>query len=199
MNDRTSIIISNLTKSDFVAAQGKSLSLAAQIKLGVLNLPDQPDFSNLVVQWSELPFLSRIVAIFKTPEAASLAYGFLEKSYNGTPLFTLPPTAKLSLQENLLQRSRLANSLSDIDPVPVPQNKDAYHEPEPQPFDADKDLPRLGIDVAELNDSAPPIRDLRRSSSVMKTLFAPPLRLDTNLASSDESPRSPTITLEETP
>lgn len=194
MSDRTTIIVSNLTKEDFVA-NGKALSLASNLKLGVLNLPGQPNFSRQVTQWSELPFLCRIVAIFSTPAAAQLAYDYLKASYSGNSLFTLPQTAKLSLQENLLQRSRLVGGLSD---ETVLGGSVGYCEPEPQAFDAQEDLKRLGIDVAALNETDEAPVGLGRSQSMTKTLFRPQLGVDTKVSKSPGAPSSPSITLDET-
>lgn len=194
MSDRTTIIVSNLARDDFLA-NGKSLSLANNLKLGVLNLPGQTDFSRQVTQWSELPFLCRIVAIFSTPAAAQLAYDYLEASYSGNSLFTLPETAKLSLQENLLQRSRLVSALSDECAL---DEESGYREPKPQAFDTQEDLKRLGIDVTALNETETPPVGLGRSQSMTKTLFRPQLELDTRIAGSPGAPSSPSITLDET-
>lgn len=193
MSDRTTIIVSNLTRDDFLA-NGKALSLANNLKIGVLNIPGQTNFSRQVNQWSELPFLCRIVAIFHSPAAAQLAYDYLEASYGGNPLFTLPGTVKISLQENLLQRSRLVGALSDE--CDLVENT-GYQEPKPQAFDAQEDLKRLGIDVSALNETTPSPVALGRSRSVTKTLFRPELALDTRVKGSP-APSSPSITLEET-
>lgn len=192
MSDRTTIIVSNLTKDDFLA-NGKKLSLANNLKIGVLNLPGQTNFSRQVVQWSELPFLCRIVAIFSTPEAAQLAYDYLLDSYKGNSFFHLPTTAKLSLQENLLQRSKLVGAVSGDST----EEDSGYHEPKPQAFDVDSDLGRLGIDVSSLNETEPSL-GLGRSRSVTKTLFRPKLDLDTKVEGNPRAPLSPSITLDET-
>lgn len=163
----TSIIISNLAREDFVAAEGKLLSLANQIKLAILNLPpvNDEDFVHNVTNWTNLPFLYRIIVIFKTPAAASLAYKFLESAYHSGASFRLLKTVKLSLQENLLKRSRLADALDESSELRVSKSLEnfrnfhnlgglqgEYQEPEPKHFDAYADLERLGIDLSLVNN-----------------------------------------------
>lgn len=180
---RTSIIISNLSKNDFIASPGHTLLLANEIKLSILNLDpiDTGDFVHSIVHWSELPFLSRIIIIFKTPEAAAHASLFLQLAYKGAGLLTLPATVKLSLQENLLLRSKLSDALTDtkeLNAAPALErfrnsynsatgsptdNQGYYQEPAPQSFDAYADLQRLGIDVSEFN-SEEQLDELRASS-----------------------------------
>lgn len=180
---RTSIIVSNLSKNDFVAEYGHTLSLANQIKLAILNLPpvDSDDFVHSIVHWSELAFLSRIIIIFKTPAAASRAYKFLEAAYNGEGSLTLPVTVKLSLQENLLLQSKLSDALNESKELNTStslelfrefhnaglKHGDLYEEPKPQPFNAYADLKRLGIDVSEFNteEQLQEMRDASESTS----------------------------------
>lgn len=168
---RTSIIISNLNKNDFIPALGHTLLLANEIKLSILNLDpiDTSDFVHSIVHWSDLPFLSRIIIIFKTPAAASHASEFLQLAYKGAGLLTLPLTVKISLQENLLLRTKLSDALNDTKELNAALNlekfrnyhnsasgsklKDSYQEPAPQSFDAYADLQRLGIDVSSFNSA----------------------------------------------
>lgn len=178
--DRTSIIVSNLAKADFLPASGHSLSLANQIKLSILNLvsPEIKDFVHSIIHWSDLPFLHRIIIIFKTPNAATIAYKFLESAYSGAGILTLPESVKLSLQENLLLRSRLSDALNESNELNVtsslqkfrtmhnsgnvPEDEE-YEEPKPKSFDAFADLQRLGIDISEFN-SEEQLDELRASS-----------------------------------
>lgn len=225
---RTSIIVSNLSRNDFIPQDGHTLSLANQIKLSILNLDSEKwgDFVYNIVHWSDLPFLSRIVIIFKTPAAASYAFKFLESLYKGAGMLTLPETAKLSLQENLLQRSSLSDALNESKELNVTSSlekfrsfhnsgaasKDDYQEPEPQPFDPYEDLQRLGIDISafnsdaqlvELRESSPTAKEkpnpLGRARSMTKTLFRPELHVKTSVTKKGTPPpKSPTITLDET-
>lgn len=225
--NRTSIIVSNLSRDDFIPQQGHTVSLANQIKLSILNLDseDYGDFIYNIVHWSDLPFLSRIVIIFKTPNAASYAYKFLESLYKGVGMLTLPETAKLSLQENLLQRSSLSDALNESKELDVTSSLEkfrsfhnsgeastkSYQEPEPQSFDPYADLQRLGIDVSafnseaqleELRESSPTTKtttnNLGRSRSMTKTLFRPELHVNTAATKTGTPPKSPSITLDET-
>lgn len=224
---RTSIIVSNLSRNDFIPQDGRAVSLANQIKLSILNL-DSEDFGDFVyniVHWSDLPFLSRIVIIFKTPDAASYAYKFLESLHKGVGMLTLPERAKLSLQENLLLRSSLSDALNESKELDVSSSLEKfrsfhnsgeastenYQEPEPQPFDPYADLQRLGIDVSafnseaqleELRESSPTAKStptsLGRSRSMTKTLFRPGLHVNTSATKTGSPPKSPSITLDAT-
>ncbi|SGZ55602.1 CIC11C00000002571 [Sungouiella intermedia] len=224
---RTSIIVSNLSRNDFLPNEGRLLSLANQIKLSILNLDSEQagDFVYNIVHWSDLPFLSRIVIIFKTPAAASHAYEFLQSAYKGVGLLKLPESVKLSLQENLLLRSSLSDALNETKELNVTSSlenfrnfhnsgktsaDEDYQEPEPQSFDAYADLQRLGIDVSEFNTEAQ-LEELRESSpkepksiqigrtkSLTKTLFRPELHVNTTTTQKGTPPKSPTITLDET-
>lgn len=220
----TTIIISNLGRDDFVATEGKQLSLANQIKLAVLNLQD--DFVHKITTWSDLAFLHRIIIIFKTPEAAHTAYKYLEASYDSSSHLHLPSTVKLSLQENLLQRSKLSEDLEASAELKVSSSLEKfrnfhnsgqtteYREPEPEHFDPYTDLKKLGIDLSLVNDSEqmeqlanppstetqpslPPKLGLGRSRSVTTTLFKPSLLIRTDEKASVGAPASPSITLEE--
>lgn len=221
--DRTTIIISKLAKGDFLKDASQSLSLADQIKLAILNLaPDSNgDFVHNIIHWSNLPSLSRIIIIFKTPAAAALAHLYLASAYDEGAMFALPRSAKLSLQANLLQRSKSFDSLNEKE-LAVSSSLEnfrnfhngcvtEYQEPEPRLFDAYADLKKLGIDVSAFNSSeavdemrgdkspvsAGPKPGLDRSRSLTKTLFKPALRvLMPN--TSHHGPASPTITLDET-
>lgn len=113
---KTSIIISNLAKDDFLAGNARAslvhahkLSLADQIKLAVLTTQvDDRDDTNYVIDqvdhWSNLPFLQRIIIIFREETVASGIFKFLtvgEKS-----LMSQIPQVHIALQENLLLRSK---------------------------------------------------------------------------------------------
>lgn len=234
---RTSIIVSNLQKNDFIAEQGHTLSLASQIKLSILNLhsEDSSDFLHSIVHWSDLPFLNRVIIIFRTPAAASQAYKLLESGYNGTGMLKLPASVKLSLQENLLLRSKLSDALNESNELNVTSSLEkfrnyhnaesaksgvsqVYEEPKPQPFNAYADLQRLGIDISEFNSEEQldemrassesmlqttsvrhlPVHGVSRTRSSTKTLFKPDLKVNTGAQHSQNEPKSPTITLDET-
>lgn len=217
--DRTTIIVSNLAKGDFIREQGRSLSLADLIKLAILNLDLKAVYD--IIHWSNLPSLSRIIIIFLAPAAATRAYKFLESTYEAGHSFALPRTAKLSLQENLLQRSRSSDNLreKELNVTASLENfrnfhnsgSGKYEEPVPRQFDAYGDLAKLGIDLSAFNSqeqldelrtessSAPPSpsKAIGRSRSLTKTLFKPSLTVDTG-GPTHRSPASPTITLDET-
>lgn len=223
---QTTIIISNLTKADFVASGSHPLSLTGQIKLAILNLDPVEkgsDFLNTIVHWSELPFLNRIIIIFKTSDAASHAHKYLESLYKNDSPVPLPPTVKLSLQENLLQRSKLSDALAESNELKVNRTlcnfrtkhngggkADDYQEPEPKPLDMYEDLLKAGIDISKFNTDEqvqemrrPSVSDalqgtrLGRSHSVTKTLFKPALLVNTTSTATGAPPPSPTITLDE--
>lgn len=208
--EQTTIIISHLGKDDFIAEPGKQLSLANQIKLALLNLtteePDHELYQDMI-NWSNLPFLNRIIVIFNNANSASIAYKYLEGLYNQDKPFTMPSTVKISLQENLLRRSKLSDALSEDNALELVKSLDkfkkthggiseSYQEPEPKPFDTYEDLMKLGIDVTKLNSSdllPSPIR----SRSSTKTLFRPKLQLATDGTAASNELNSPTITLDE--
>lgn len=210
--EQTTVIISHLSKDDFVAAPGRQLSLANQIKLALLNLTsDNPDHELYqdIVNWSNLPFLNRIIVIFNNGRSASIAHKYLEALYKQQKPFTLPATVKLSLQENLLRRSKLSDALTEDSALELAQSfqkfksvhnglKEDYKEPEPNHFNTYDDLMKLGIDITKLNSTelftAPP---LDRTHSATKTLFKPKLLLSTLGTEGSAAPESPTITLDE--
>lgn len=114
--EQTTIIISNLSKNDFVAQPGKQISLAGQIKIALLKLTTADSDHELyqdVVNWTDLPFLNRIVVIFNNGASAMAAYRYLEGLYLKQNLFTLPPTVNMSLEENLLRKSKLTDALTE--------------------------------------------------------------------------------------
>lgn len=207
---QTTIIISHLGKDDFIAESGRQLSLANQIKLALLNLttetPDHELYQDMI-NWSNLPFLNRIIVIFNNEKSALIAYKYLEGLYHQEKPFTMPPTVKISLQENLLRRSKLSDALSEDNALDLVKNlgkfrnahsdsNDNYQEPEPKPFDTYEDLMKLGIDVTKLN-STDLLPSPIRSRSSTKTLFRPMLQLSTDGAVASNEINSPTITLDE--
>ena len=85
---KTSLIISNLNKEDFVKPSSsqdsqstklisKNLALVDQIKLKVLNFED--DIASHISHWSNLPFLSRVIVIFQNETTAKKIFEFLTK------------------------------------------------------------------------------------------------------------------------
>lgn len=229
------IIISNLHQDDFVASPKSQLSVANHIKLAILNLeppPGEPEYAHNILHWLELAFLRRIIIIFKSVKAASRAFDFLQSlqadlapAGASAPSLALPPSVKLSLQENLLLRSRLSDGLGEASELGVREDLerfrskhslrlDGYHEPEPEKLDMYQDLLKSGIDISDFNSDADvkefelhskqgDAASLGRSRSVTKTLFKPSsplLAAEDPKASSHGSgpPPSPIITLDET-
>ena len=220
---QTTIIISNLDKSNFVASGGENLSLASQIKATLLDKALYTEHTDKILShWSELPFLNRIIAIFETESAATRAHEYLLKSHANSlaeTAFRLPDLARISLQENLLQRSKLSEELKEENAIKPEKPREAekaknsgdlagYNEPEPKPIDMYEDLLHAGIDILKFNteeqvnevktDSinlAP--AGLGRARSLTKTLFKPSLLIDTRTAHSGAPPLSPTITLDQ--
>ncbi|KAI5959806.1 uncharacterized protein KGF55_005038 [Candida pseudojiufengensis] len=168
---KTSLIISNLHKDDFIKISNneepklitKSLSLVDQIKLSVLNSSD--DIIQYITHWSNLPFLYRIIIIFKNETKAKEILTFLKQELSNFPYI------KLSLQENLLSRSKSQDYLVDSnssnsnlnvtlsldnfrnfhnDPKNEFKNFE-YIEPEPAQFNVLSDLSKLGINVRDFN------------------------------------------------
>ncbi|OBA23020.1 hypothetical protein METBIDRAFT_9345 [Metschnikowia bicuspidata var. bicuspidata NRRL YB-4993] len=212
----TSIIVSNLDKAHFVALHTCRVPLASQIKntLTDARLYGHAQGHAVVSHWSELPFLNRIIAIFHSEADASCACEYLRQAQRvpaGATAFVLPETARISQQENLLQRLSLAGELTQqpVPPSAAAAGLAAYHEPEPKPIDMYADLLRAGIDISKFNTDeqvdevrgAPGHQDapgVARSRSPTKTLFKPPLRLNTQAACAEgASPASPTITLDQ--
>lgn len=219
---RTSVIISNLSKDDFVR-QNSPLSLADSIKLAVLNLAPDEDILPHISHWSNLPFLNRIIIIFDSEAHALPAYNFLSEAVSSDSLsFSLPASVKVSLQENLLRRSKSNDNLRESNELNVTASLERfrshhnsgtlsdYKEPEPQSFDPALDLKRLGIDPVSADPTSSNVSDstslsgspapqLGRSKSVTRTLFKPKpsLKILTANDAADDSPDSPTITLDE--
>ncbi|ODV68472.1 hypothetical protein HYPBUDRAFT_155579 [Hyphopichia burtonii NRRL Y-1933] len=217
---KTTVIISNLSKEDFISNE---LAFVDRIKLSILNLkpPIANEYGddyylNNIQHWSNLSSLNRIIIIFKTNEAALNIYNYLLDNLNGK-LSNLPfnSETKISLQENLLVRSKSFDSLinhndslsvtKDLSNFKNFHNKTNYNEPEPNKFDAYNDLSKLGIDLNTFNDldqldelKSP--NNLKRNKSLTKTLFKPKLdNLNTKFDPNDNPPpQSPTITLDET-
>ncbi|KAI5949284.1 hypothetical protein KGF54_005519 [Candida jiufengensis] len=166
---KTSIIISNLHKDDFIKLSKekepklitKSLSLVDQIKLSVLNKDDS--IIQYINHWSNLPFLNRIIIIFKNEIKAKEILNFLQLELKP---FTY---IKLSLQENLLTRSKSQDTLLEKDNSNLnvsisldnfrnfhndPKNETKqfdYIEPEPAQFNVLSDLSKLGINLRDFN------------------------------------------------
>lgn len=231
-SEKTTIIISNLHKDDFVSdhkSMTSKMSFADQIKLSILNLPTPANVSyeedyylSMIEQWSNLPFLNRIIIIMKNEDLARLLHKYLTQ---GT---FLPQHTKVSLQENLITKSKSYDSLigGSHDSLSItnrlsnfkqfhnePSNaSEEYAEPEPQLFNAYADLSKMGIDLTDYNDDdqmqeliedSQGSGDLKRTRSLTKTLFKPDLKVNTQTANTQTSRNSkilpsPTITLDET-
>lgn len=228
---KTTIIISNLDKDDFVSdrkSMTSKMSFVDQVKLNVLNLRSPSNISygedyylNMIEQWSNLPFLNRIIIIMKNEDLAKLLHKYL------TSGSLLPQHTKVSLQENLITKSKSYDSLigGSHDSLSItnrlsnfkrfhnePSNAtEDYCEPEPQLFNAYEDLSKMGIDLSDYNNDDQMqelIEDsngnggLKRTKSLTKTLFKPDLKVNTQTANTQTSRSkvlpSPTITLDET-
>ncbi|KAK6454224.1 uncharacterized protein RJT20DRAFT_136589 [Scheffersomyces xylosifermentans] len=238
---KTTIIINNLHKNDFIvnpepghadfSPNFKKLSLADQIKITVLNLEPEHEqpldtddtadyYLNHIEHWSNLAFLNRIIIILKDEHSAINIYKYLTSDAE-TSLTSLFPYIKVSLQENLLSRSKSVDALvkGNNDNLNVSKslanfkercnNTDGdkeydYNEPEPQQFDVLKDLSKLGIDLTDYNNDAQinelkqpsptpvPVGGISRSRSLTKTLFKPELKLNLDdVKKSDVSPVYP--------
>lgn len=222
ISNKTTIIISNLKKDDFVAdiTLTNRMSVVDRIKLHLLNLDPPEDLNykgdeyylNNIQNWTNLAFLNRVIIIFKNENAALHAFKYL----TGDNELELSKTIKISLQDNLLSRSKsfdstMNNSLDvtkDLSNFRNQYNNNVleYKEPAPQTFDVIKDLYKLGIDISDYNEDqdatdfkSPPT--LQRSQSLTKTLFKPDLKIKTDIKGalniSNISPTSPKITLDE--
>jgi len=134
-----------------------------QIKLSVLNKDDK--ILNHITYWSVLPFLNRIIIIFNDEQIASQTLTYLRgvlKPYD---------YLKLSLQENLLQRSKSQDQIQEMNSPNSnlnvtkslanfrtfhndPNNESnvlEYVEPAPAQFNVLSDLSKLGIDLRDYN------------------------------------------------
>lgn len=224
---QTTVIISNLDKDNFVASENSRVSLANKIKAALTDgklYESESHTLNVIAHWSELPFLNRIIAIFEREADASQAYQYLLKSQSGQAVstanteFLLPTLARVFLQENLLQRSKLSEALTQDHAVKTgaqtvetgPRDSGdlaGYCEPAPKPIDMYTDLLNAGIDISKFNttEQVNEVRgrpqgypQLSRKPTLTKTLFKPSLRIDTNSTGAGEpSPLSPTITLDQ--
>lgn len=203
---KTIVIVSNLSRDDFVVAQSNVILLVDEIKLKVLNLvvDGNPNYYlQHITLWSNLPFLLRVIVIVDDEAAAEQLSEFLRSlGIQGLE------HAKITLQENLLLRSKSfdnfethkideKNSLGTREGLEKFRNYHNeggrhYEEPQPQPFSAYEDLQKLGIDLSEINsdEQLQELKDggVKRSRSMTKTLFKP----------NNDAPRSPSITLDET-
>lgn len=175
---KTSLIISNLNKEDFVKLSSpsqnsqstklvsKNLALVDQIKLKVLNFED--DIASQISHWSNLPFLSRVIVIFQNETIAKKVFEFLTNEL--AKFGDYYSYIKIHLQENLLQKSKSSDNLSDSQNEKLnvtkslnnfrnfhndPKNEftSEYVEPEPAKFNVFNDLANLGIDLSQYNNA----------------------------------------------
>lgn len=126
-NIKTTVIISNLSRDDFVSNKHTSehsseLAFVDRIKLSILNLPPPSDtlahefgeeyYLNSIQHWANLSSLSRVIIIFKTDEAAQNIYNYFQDNLSGN-LHDLKfgSNVKIALQDNLLARSKSFDSL----------------------------------------------------------------------------------------
>ncbi|MCP8717319.1 MAG: hypothetical protein M5E90_07850 [Asgard group archaeon] len=170
---KTSVIISNLNKDDFIQngsdtlsllIASKKLSLADQIKL--LTLYYEDDMTGKITHWSNLPFLGRIVIIFKEELTAEKVYNYLSgELQKHTELSYVKP----HLQENLLTRSKSNDNLIEGEHLNVKKSLDNFKSlyssnnndtkndlkdyNEPKPAKVDTDLSDIPIDKDEFPSS----------------------------------------------
>lgn len=205
----TSIIISELSKDDFVRVGNAPLSLVDKLKLEILNIDlngDEDFFINRINVWSNLPFLGRTIVILKDEQSSKQLYDHLQDNLRNK--IGLSPDVKITLQPNLLSRSKSFDGMNDDSLVvedlrkfrsnnsSIPKDIQNYQEPEPKKFDY-KDLSKLGIDVKDIPQQKS-VDDFHiRPRSSTKTIFKPSLNLNTDLSTLESMP-SPTITLDET-
>lgn len=185
---KTTIIISNLDKYDFVNdhssyTASRQLTFVDSIKLAVLNLSPPKNhahgefgddyYLNNIKHWSNLSSLSRIIIIFKTDESAQNVYDYLHANLVGDlkDIDFSNHQVKLSLQDNLLARSKsfdsliksngnsnslsVTKSLSNFKSFYNQSSKNpigSYDEPEPKQFNVYDDLTKMGIDLSSLNN-----------------------------------------------
>lgn len=209
---KTTIILTNLSKDDFLSSnrdyseytsssrntssssKRDNLSFVDRIKLNILNLPGPingdikgtPDYYlNQLLHWSNLPFLSRVIIILKDECAAKSLYEYL---INDDPLLKSNTSIKVTLQENLLSRSRsfdgldgneeentlgvfskfknYYNTSSDSDEPKSPTDEQ-YSEPKPKSFNVYEDLSKMGIDLSSFN-SEDQLDELKSTQPSMK-------------------------------
>ncbi|CCE82977.1 Piso0_002748 [Millerozyma farinosa CBS 7064] len=223
-NKRT-IIISNLAPEAFAASgYDERLPLVDRLKLEALSLgppqdvdsrDDEDYYLHRIEYWSNLSSLYRVIIILRDMVSARHLYHYLQ---------SVPEIrdndVKLSLQENLLSRSKSYDGRQGHNELYISKSPDNfkdnrcgetdsktsdYDEPEPRSFDVYSDLTRLGIDLKEIN-TTDQMKELkedasgvpRRTRSLTKTLFKPDLKIDTNHKKADcrDKPSSPTITLD---
>lgn len=209
----TSIIISELSRDDFIKAEGETMSLVDKLKLEILNIDkdgDEDYFLSRISTWSNLPFLGRTIVILKDEESSQQLYDHLTTNLRAK--LGLNPQVKITLQANLLSRTKSFDGINDENLLVedlrkfkdyhhgnLPEDIKRYNEPEPQKFDF-RDLNKLGMEVEPQDAAGVPQKSVDdfelRPRSNTKTIFKPSLSLNTNVSTQESMP-SPTITLEE--
>ncbi|RCK65615.1 hypothetical protein Cantr_01168 [Candida viswanathii] len=119
---KTSLIISNLNKQDFVQddtspnllESSRKLALADQIKLKILNYTD--DIIEKITHWSNLPFLNRIIVIFRDEPTAQKVCNYITTEFEKNPDLAY---IKIHLQENLLTKSKSSDNMMEDDHLNV--------------------------------------------------------------------------------
>lgn len=181
---KTTIILSNLNREDFLSNttyseysnESRLLSFVDRLKLDVLNLspgvvPEPDYYLKRITHWSNLPFLHRVIIIVSEESVATRLFGYLQEVY-----LLKNDHIRVSLQENLLQRSKSTDGLQLVDDLskfkqdhyfsssgsdageklpqqPASDGTFQYTEPRPKHFDVYNDLAKLGIDLSSLNDT----------------------------------------------
>lgn len=140
----TTVIVSHLSRADFVCEHGQTLSYADEIKVAVINLAyeDRTLFRE-IDSWLALTSLARIVVIFHSEAVAQVAYAHLK--------LRLRPLVRVSLQENLLAGSDNLQPANVVFP-PSPELTSV-------PTDAPTRTlfrPKLQLNTAQAFEPAPP-------------------------------------------
>lgn len=213
----TCIIISNLSKDDFVANRytNDALSLVDKIKLDILNVDideDEDYYLNRITNWSNLPFLNRVVIILKDEATSEKLHRYIQEVVKTR--YQLKDSVKINLQSNLLHKSKSFDNLVDdslsindlkkfklVNSANIPPEIKNYEEPKPQKQPATETSEEdNSINSTFMSPTLLPAGsqspNFKRSRSLTRTLYKPPLSIDTNVESEASIP-SPTITLDE--
>jgi hypothetical protein len=161
---RTTIIISDLSRAECI-------TIPAIIKSEVQLLQKELGEPDLVDQWSELPFLSRLVVSIKDESLAEKVFRRLKQSH---------PDLKVHLSESIRRRNKSFDLTLTAPTSPI---LNRYEEPEPAKSTTDNDMISF------------PSPKLTRKRTLVEGL-----KLDTSVVKNKDgtiSPMSPTITLEQ--
>lgn len=158
---RTTIIVSKLTGL-------QCLTVPTQIKSEIRALGESLGGDDLIQQWSELPFLSRLVVSITSEPLAEYVYKRLVACH---------PELKIHLSESIRRRN---SSFDESLQTPVSPKLGKYEEPEPVKSD---------------DETVDTLTPMRRKTTLVEGLR---LNTSIVHANGTTSPMSPTITLEDT-